>query len=133
MTMIHRGDVFLANLNGDGSLQGGTRPVIVISNDMNNKHSPTVHIVPCTTKCKKRYLPVHVYLEHEEIFISPTTALAEQLVPINNTSLLKWIGKISDKTMEAIDKAVRIQLGIEVGEPKSSPSLFFYEEILLLK
>ena len=39
-----RGDIYYANLNPViGSEQGGTRPVLIISNDVGNKHSPTVH------------------------------------------------------------------------------------------
>ena len=38
---IKRGDIYYANLNPViGSEQGGTRPVLIISNDVGNKHSP---------------------------------------------------------------------------------------------
>ena len=41
--IIKRGDIYYANLNPViGSEQGGTRPVLIISNDTGNKHSPTV-------------------------------------------------------------------------------------------
>ena len=43
--IIKRGDIYYAELNPViGSEQGGTRPVLIISNDIGNKHSPTVNI-----------------------------------------------------------------------------------------
>lgn len=44
---IKRGDIYYAELNPViGSEQGGTRPVLIISNDIGNKHSPTGHYRP---------------------------------------------------------------------------------------
>ena len=46
---IKRGDIFYAELNPViGSEQGGTRPVLIISNDIGNRHSPTVIIAAIT-------------------------------------------------------------------------------------
>ena len=57
---IKRGDIYYANLNPViGSEQGGTRPVLIISNDMGNKYSPTVITVPISSK-KKNSLPVNL-------------------------------------------------------------------------
>ena len=47
--IIKRGDIYYANLNPViGSEQGGTRPVLIISNDTGNKHSPTVIVAAIT-------------------------------------------------------------------------------------
>ena len=61
---IKRGDIYYADLNPVvGSEQGGTRPVLVISNDIGNKHSPTVIIAAITSRVrKKKKLPTHLYL-----------------------------------------------------------------------
>ena len=41
--VIKRGDMFYADLSPVvGSEQGGIRPVLIIQNDVGNKHSPTV-------------------------------------------------------------------------------------------
>ena len=51
---IKRGDIYYAELNPViGSEQGGTRPVLIISNDIGNKHSPTVIIAPITSRIHK--------------------------------------------------------------------------------
>lgn len=44
----NRGDVFYANLDGIGSEQRGVRPVVIVSNNLNNKNANTVTILPIT-------------------------------------------------------------------------------------
>ena len=57
--IIKRGDIYYANLNPViGSEQGGTRPVLIISNDTGNKHSPTV-IVAAITGQKEKTTDTH--------------------------------------------------------------------------
>ena len=57
---IKRGDIFYADLNPMiGSEQGGVRPVLIVQNDVGNRHSPTV-IVVTISSAKKSKLPVHI-------------------------------------------------------------------------
>ena len=58
---IKRGDIYYADLNPVvGSEQGGTRPVLIISNDMGNRYSPTVIVAAITSRaCSKVKLPTH--------------------------------------------------------------------------
>ena len=59
-----RGDIYLANLNPfKGCEQGGTRPVLVVSNDIGNFFSPLITIAPITSHLKKLDLPTHVLLK----------------------------------------------------------------------
>ena len=49
--MIRRGDIFYADLRPViGSEQGGIRPVLIIQNDVGNKHSPTVICAAITSQ-----------------------------------------------------------------------------------
>ena len=60
--LIKRGDIFYADLNPVvGSEQGGIRPVLVVQNNVGNKHSPTVIVVPISS-VRKKNLPVHMYI-----------------------------------------------------------------------
>ena len=70
--MIKRGDIFYAELNPViGSEQGGTRPVLVISNNTGNRHSPTVIIAPITSRTHtKAKLPTHTEVKDLAIRIS---------------------------------------------------------------
>ena len=60
-----RGDLYCADLgHGIGSEQKGTRPVVIIQNNVGNKHSPTVIIAAITSKANiKAKLPTHYYLD----------------------------------------------------------------------
>ena len=46
---IKCGDVYFANLSGQGSLQTGLRPVVVVSNDIGNYYSGIVTVMPLTS------------------------------------------------------------------------------------
>ena len=63
---IKRGDIYYANLNPViGSEQGGRRPVLIISNDVGNKHSPTVIVAPITSRINtKAKLPTHTLINN---------------------------------------------------------------------
>ena len=59
---VKRGDIYYADLSPVvGSEQGGIRPVLIIQNDVGNRHSPTVICAAitsrmnnaCRNRCKK--------------------------------------------------------------------------------
>ena len=55
--MIRRGDIFYADLRPViGSEQGGIRPVLVVQNDVGNRHSPTVIVAAITSKKRQSKL-----------------------------------------------------------------------------
>ena len=59
---IKRGDIYYADLNPViGSEQGGTRPVLIISNDTGNRFAPTVIIVPITSRVHTKAKLPHTY------------------------------------------------------------------------
>lgn len=112
--MCRNGDVYITRLDmqPEGSLQAGIRPVIVISNDMANKFSPVVTVIPVTSKVKKKKLPTHVHLNDCGLD-GPCTAMAEQITSIDKDRLGKWIGSIKNTDYEGqIKRAVRIQLDL---------------------
>ena len=62
---IRRGDILWADLGmfPTTSVQGGVRPVIVVSNNKANTYSSVITVVPLTSRIyKKRYLPTHVFI-----------------------------------------------------------------------
>ena len=65
MNTISKGDIYYASLDSIiGSEQNGTRPVVIIQNDIGNKYSPTVLVAPLTSRVKsKRNLPTHVLID----------------------------------------------------------------------
>ena len=86
---IKRGDIYYANLNPViGSEQGGTRPVLIISNDVGNKHSPTVIVAPITSRIHaKAKLPTHTLINDFEGLDKNSIILLEQVRTIDKQRL----------------------------------------------
>lgn len=111
---ILRGDVFYADLSPvKGSEQGGTRPVLVIQNDMGNKFSTTVIVAPITSHIKKRELPTHVQLPAYVGLPENSMVLLEQIRTIDKCRVDKYILSIGEDTMAQIDGALKISLGLK--------------------
>jgi mRNA interferase MazF len=77
---VKRGDVYDARLDPiEGSEQGGSRPVVIVSRDAINKSSPVVLAVPCTTyRPDRRIYPSQVLVKAPRP--SPWCPLAERNV-----------------------------------------------------
>lgn len=108
---ILRGDIyFVENRNfsiGFNAGISGSRPDVIVSNDVGNKHSDLVEVVFLTTKSKKP-LPTHT----EVICQVPSTALCEQVQTINKSKLGNYIRSCTDEEMKRIDFALKISLGL---------------------
>lgn len=109
-----RGDVFFADLSPVvGSEIGSFRPVVIVSNNMNNKYSPTVNILPMTTQPRKKVLPQQVFLSAEESCVNEDSiVLTEQCRVIDKARLMDKCGTLSDDVMKRIDEKLMIQFGI---------------------
>ena len=108
---IRRGDIFYAKLNGIGSVQCNVRPVMILSNNLNNKYAPTLQVCPLTSK-NKNNLPIHFDLEGFGLN-KKSTFLAEQLTIIDKTQLVSnRIGSVDEFTLKRAEKAISIQLSM---------------------
>ena len=108
---IKRGDIFYAKFNGIGSVQCNVRPVMILSNDLNNKYAPTLQVCPLTSK-NKNNLPIHFDLEGFGLN-KKSTFLAEQLTIIDKTQLVSdKIGTVDEITLKRAEKAISIQLSM---------------------
>lgn len=110
---LHRGAVFYANLESDGtSRQSGLRPVVLVSNNLANRHSPVVVIVSLSSQIyKKKRLPVHCLLKASETGLKcDSLALCEQPLSIGKSQLLNYVCSLDDECMSRIDDCLRIQL-----------------------
>lgn len=110
---MKRLDIYIATLsNQGGSIQWGTRPVVIVSNDKNNEFSPNVTIVPLSSKISKRRLPTHVLIRGHGLS-SEALFLGEQIMLIDKGQLKKKIGNLKDTVYEKqINQAMKIQLGL---------------------
>lgn len=111
---INRGDIFYADLSPVvGSEQGGVRPVLVVQNDVGNKYSPTVIIAAITSRLSKAKLPTHIELSRD-VFQLPkdSVVLLEQIRTLDKRRLQEKLGSIDSLTMQKVDVAIMISLGI---------------------
>ena len=111
--MVKRGDIYYADLKGSvGSEQGGVRPVVIVQNDKGNRHSNTVIAAPVSTRLSKPPIPTHVMIPSASLERS-SMILLEQLRTLDKQRLGQWVCTLDKKTMEQIDVALKISLGID--------------------
>lgn len=119
---IRRGDIFFADLNPvRGSEQGGLRPVLVIQNNIGNRHSPTVIIAPITSKLKKNALPTHVGLPRDIGLPANSMVLLEQVRTIDKSRLSNYIAALDDEIMDYVDGALGISLALDDPSMEEHP------------
>ncbi len=96
-----------------GSEQGGTRPVLVIQNDIGNQYSPTTIIAAITSKISKAKLPTHVEISaRQNGLLKDSVILLEQLRTVDKGRLKEKISKVHKSQMEKVDKAIEISVGL---------------------
>lgn len=113
--VIRRGDVYYADLRPViGSEQGGIRPVLIIQNDVGNKHSPTVICAAITSRMNKAKLPTHVELEASTShMVKDSVILLEQLRTIDKKRLKDKVCHLDAPVLKKIDSALKISLELD--------------------
>lgn len=114
MIGIKRGDIYYADLSPVvGSEQGGVRPVLIIQNDMGNKHSPTVIAAAITSRMGKTKLPTHIEVYAQRAGLArDSVVLLEQLRTLDKRRLKEKMGHLDEVTMGEIDAAIAVSLGL---------------------
>ena len=112
--VVKRGDIFYADLSPViGSEQGGTRPVLVVQNDIGNKFSPTVIIAAITSQINKAKMPTHIEISANDFGLArDSVILLEQIRTIDKRRLKEKLGRLSDELLEEVDEALGISFGI---------------------
>lgn len=110
--IIRRGDIYYADLRPViGSEQGGIRPVLIIQNDIGNRHSPTVICAAVTSKMNKAKLPTHVELDSQKYsLVKDSVVLLEQLRTIDKIRLKEKVCHLDPEILRKVDKALLISL-----------------------
>ena len=109
---MRRGDIYYADLRPViGSEQGGIRPVLIIQNDVGNRHSPTVICAAITSKLNKANLPTHILLDTNECeIIKNSVILLEQLRTIDKQRLKDKVCHLDSGIMKRVNHALQISL-----------------------
>ena len=109
-----RGDMYYADLGrGIGSEQEGYRPVVIIQNNLGNKHSPTVIIAAISSKVGvKPKLPTHYYINAEDGLELPSIILLEQIRTVDKRRLTKYIGRLSKEHISGMNHALAVSIDL---------------------
>lgn len=107
---MKRGEIYYIDLSPcKGSEQGGLRPCVIVQNNKGNEHAPTLIVVPLTTQYKRR-LPTHAIVREG---VKLSLALCEQVRTVDKGRVAGVaVAECSARTMEEIDFALRISLGL---------------------
>lgn len=113
--MIKRGELYYADLSPVvGSEQGGVRPVLVVQNDIGNKYSPTIIAAAITSKLTKAKLPTHIEIDAVSYgLVKDSVVLLEQIRTLDKRRLKEKIGTLNKSTMDKVDIALAISLGVK--------------------
>ena len=112
--VIKRGDIFYADLRPVvGSDQGGIRPVLIIQNDVGNKHSPTVICAAITSKMNKAKLPTHIEIDAASYaIVKDSVILLEQLRTIDKRRLKDKVCHLDQDILMKVNQALCISLDL---------------------
>jgi mRNA interferase MazF len=113
MDSILRGDIFYCDL-GDalGSEQQFRRPVLIVQSNELNRTSPTTIVVPITAQIKHPFMPAHYILDEHCPLHERSMVLAEQVRAVDKRRLQNCVGRLKEKDMLAVEKALGFCLGL---------------------
>lgn len=113
---IRRNEIYLANLGETvvGSEEKGVRPVLIIQNDIGNKHSPTTIIIPMTKRIENQNsIPTHIKIKAFGKIKCRATIMAEQIKVIDKRRLIKRIDILPREYINEVDRAIRIATNLQ--------------------
>lgn len=113
---VKRGEIYYADLSPVvGSEQGGIRPVLIVQNDVGNRHSPTVIAAAITSQRDKSRLPTHIEVSADTCGLSKdSVVLLEQIRTIDKKRLKDRMGELDNTSMNRVDTALSISFGLNI-------------------
>ena len=111
---VKRGEIYYADLSPVvGSEQGGMRPVLIVQNDVGNRHSPTVIAAAITSKKDKSRLPTHISINADRCgFAKDSIVLLEQVRTLDKQRLKERMGELDEGAMNKVDNALSVSFGL---------------------
>ena len=121
-SVVRRGDIYYADLSPVvGSEQGGLRPVLIIQNDVGNRHSPTVIAAAITSRMGKNRLPTHIDIHADKVGLSKdSVVLLEQIRTLDKRRLKEKMGHLDDTMMHAVNTAIAVSFGLGDTAPMTA-------------
>ena len=112
--LVKRGEIYYADLSPVvGSEQGGMRPVLIVQNDVGNRHSPTVIAAAITSQKDKSKLPTHISINADRCGLAKDSiVLLEQVRTLDKQRLKERMGNLPEDDMDRINKALFVSFGL---------------------
>ena len=112
--LVKRGEIYYADLSPVvGSEQGGIRPVLIVQNDIGNKHSPTVIAAAITSQKEKNKLPTHISLDAASCGLAKDSiVLLEQVRTLDKRRLKERMGELDSSAMSQVNNALSVSFGL---------------------
>jgi len=114
-TEIKRGDIYFADLgaNNVGCEQSGTRPVVVVQNNIGNRFSPTIIVACITSRIFKNPIPTHIHINANLYNLdTDSLILCEQLKTIDKSRLQSHVATLTHDDINRLNQALRISLDL---------------------
>ena len=111
---INRGDIYLAALDPVvGKEISKTRPVLVVSNNINNRYAGTVTVLPITSKKLNQTYPFELFLPKGTGNLPKDSKVkADQIRTLDKTRLVKYVGNLKNEHMDLLNEAIKIHLAL---------------------
>ena len=112
--VIKRGDIYYADLSPVvGAEEGGTRPVVVISNDTINRSTSTVIVAAITSKRIKLNSSCVRFSGESIDLVKDHVILLEQIRTLDKIRIKEKMGHIDDEKMKEVDQALQVTLNLQ--------------------
>ena len=111
---MKRGDIYFAQLDPTigGEIQK-IRPIVIVSNDIANRSSNLVTVVPLTSSVQKVYPFETLLLASETGLTKASKALAQQIRTLDKRRLSSRLqGTVQPVKMKLLDDAIRLHLSL---------------------
>ena len=97
-----------------GSEQGGIRPVLIVQNEIGNRHSPTVIAAAITSRLDKARLPTHINIRAADTGLAKdSVVLLEQIRTLDKHRLRERAGQITPEDQRRVNQALDVSLGLD--------------------
>ncbi|MBF2016766.1 MAG: type II toxin-antitoxin system PemK/MazF family toxin [Rivularia sp. T60_A2020_040] len=109
-----RGEIYLVSFEPTvGAEIKKTRPALILQNDISNQYSPITIVAAITSQFNEPLYPTEVLIKAPEGGLNiNSVALLNQIRSIDKQRLIKYLGNLESDTLQEVDKAIEISLGL---------------------
>jgi mRNA interferase MazF len=114
ITYPRRGEVYLVSFDPTvGAEIQRTRPALILQNDIANRHSPITIVAAITSQFEEPLYPTEVLITPPEGGLTTASVvLLNQIRSIDRRRLVRRLGRVTAPTMERVNRATQLSLGL---------------------